>query len=654
MENNLNRARSGLNGRPSSSMSSFTNHGHEPVSLYTIPGMHKGPDGLSPSDHHQGGIHAGGTKGHSRVFSEPSVPSSLHNGSRAEVPESGDSQSPGALKSKEPDLVHENISGEQNSGASRNWFWTGLNRNGGGSTGRLNNALEPLQEDEPAPTSFDSPSHRSSPLSAEDSQAHLKSDHLSSDSSSLDLEHPPTNGLIRARSTTQMRDLRDQMQDLKGKISNLKQRAREDSMRRRSLQSLRTPSPFTAAEQWYTGSPGHQLGNSTVITANVSRKRSLSFGKKKAEEGKPVEINNVRDIEKPTATLKKEDQSVRDPPEHSDQKGDTLIDSSDNSESHVDNSTNLEKEPEKPNRDFHVLEGDDSEGSPPEDEELIQPSGPIGERHEDRPDAFDYEHLYLHSGTGRVLRQDLSRTSSHSSVYSVETAKPFKDVAEGFNYTDEDDDYNLTTTGSGDDLATRQSGHFRQSSGESVSTMATFATATEGQGGDQEADEEEWTNRRPMAGSWQTEYSSKRKFNIHSRDAPAFNVPRGAHEAGSTVVTQGLLSATSTHHAEETTTPTRSSTDVRSPEGAAPHIPLDLLLALSVSTPSREGATAKAVQLGDRDKELVERLMQSLSKVCVQLHTDDLEGGKYECRVWRRRLDAARRVLEGEVNGEAF
>lgn len=656
MENNLNRARSGLNGRPSSSMSSFANHGHEPVSLYTIPGMHKGPDGLSPSDHRQGGIHslAGGTKGHLRVFSEPSVPSSLHNGSRVEDLESGDSQSPGALKSKEMDSVHGNTSGEQTTGTARNWFWTGLNRNGG-STGRLNNALEPLQEDEPAPTSFDSPSHRSSPLSAEDSNALLKSDQQSSDSSSFDLEHPPTTGLTRARSTTQMRDLRDQMQDLKGKISNLKQRAREDSMRRRSLQSLRTPSPFTAAEQWYTGSPGHQLGNSTVITANVSRKRSLSFGKKKVEEGKAIEINNVRDNEKSAAIYKKEEQPMRDPQEHSDQNGGTLIDNSDNNQSSIDNRTTLEKEPEKTNGDFHTLEGDGPEVSRPEDEELPQSSAPVGERHEDRPDAFDYEHFYLHSGMGHALRQDLSRTSSHSSVYSVETAKPFRDVAEGYNDTDDDeDDYNLTGTGSGDDVASRHNGHFRQSSGESISTMATFATATEGRGGDEEADEEEWTNRRPMAGSWETEYSSKRNFNVDSRDAPAFHASRSAHEPGATVVAQGLPSAASENPSEETATPTRSSADVVSAGSAAPQMPLDLLSVLSVSTPLSEGTTAKAVRLGDRDKELVERLIQSLSKVCVQLHTDEMEGGKYECRVWRRRLDAARRVLEGEVNGEAF
>lgn len=654
MESNLNRARSGLNRRPSSSMSSFTHHGYEPVSLYTIPGSHKGPNGISPFDHRQDGIQppAGGAKGHSRGSSEPSVPSALHNGSHMEDPEADGAHTSGATKSKETESGHGNTSGEQNCGTARNWFWTGLNRSGG-TGGRLNNALEPLQEDEPAPASFDSPSHRSSPLSTDDSHAPFRSDQQSSDSSSFDLENPPTSGLTRARSTTQMRDLRDQMQDLKGKISNLKQRAREDSMRRRSLQSLRTPSPFTAAEQWYTGSPDHhQLGNSTVITANVPRKRSMSFGRKKVEEAKPIEISNVHDMERFIATSDKEDVSISDRQEHSDQKDSTRLDDSDIIKSSVDDRTLLQKETDKPNDDFHTLESRDSEGSPPEYEEFVQPSAPVGERHEDRPDAFDYEHFYLHSGMGHALRQDLSRTSSHSSVYSVETAKPFKDVVEGFNdVEDDDDDYNLTATGSRDDLTSRQNCHFRQSSGESVSTVATFATATEGVG-DDEADEDERTNWRPMAGSWQSDYPSKRKFTVSSRDTP-FNPSRRTHESGNTTAFKGLPSATSANTAEETATSMHSS-NVGLNESAAPQFSLDLFSALSVSTLGKDGATDKTLRLGDGDQELVQRLIQSLSNVCIQLHTMDVEGGKYESRVWRRRLDAARRVLEGEVNGEAF
>lgn len=60
--------------------------------------------------------------------------------------------------------------------------------------------------------------------------------------------------LNRSASVAQMRDLKDQMKGLKGKISTLREQARADSLKRRSLQSLRTPSPFTHAQidQWAT------------------------------------------------------------------------------------------------------------------------------------------------------------------------------------------------------------------------------------------------------------------------------------------------------------------------------------------------------------------------------------------------------------------
>ncbi|UKZ51797.1 hypothetical protein TrVGV298_005561 [Trichoderma virens] len=59
-------------------------------------------------------------------------------------------------------------------------------------------------------------------------------------------------GLTRSASASQMRDLQDQLKGLKGKISTLKEQAKADSMRRRSLQSLRMPSPFTNAT-WEPG-----------------------------------------------------------------------------------------------------------------------------------------------------------------------------------------------------------------------------------------------------------------------------------------------------------------------------------------------------------------------------------------------------------------
>ena len=55
----------------------------------------------------------------------------------------------------------------------------------------------------------------------------------------------------RAQSQLQVRDLQYQMKGLHIKISSLKVKNQEDNLRRRSLQSLRTPSPLTAADHWY-------------------------------------------------------------------------------------------------------------------------------------------------------------------------------------------------------------------------------------------------------------------------------------------------------------------------------------------------------------------------------------------------------------------
>lgn len=658
MENNLNRARSGLNGRPSSSMSSFANYDHEPVSLYTIPGTHRSPDGFSSSKHRQGDtfLSSPGNKGHLRMVSESAVPSTLQTDSLSERPHGDERKYSSALNSADMGSPGMNSSADQLPGASRNWFWAGLNRSGG-SAGRINNALEPLQEDEPAPASFGSPSQGSSPHSIENRDQNIKYDHQILDVSSTEQEGTRHFGLARARSSNQMRELRDQMQDLKGKISSLKQRAREDSMRRRSLQSLRTPSPFTAAEQWYGGSPDRQLGNITIITSNVEQKRSMSLGRRKVKDYKMTEPDCIHVMRDTNVSSNKEADLFHEYNLLSEQREDTSIDTSfdsstnsrssvlgivtrqgkvsDGADSNVEDTEDTCSQDDQSEAQEYELSRETPGMASSSDAQVFEESGeaqgleqassPIGERHEDRPDAFDYEHFYLHSAMGHYSRRKAkSRASSHSSVYSVETAKPYNDVAE---FSDsEEEDYDLTAKDSGFNSDSRPRNHLRQSSGQSVSTTATFATATEGRDEDG-VSEDGWTNGRSMAGAWQSDYSSKRKFHINTGN-------------------------TSTRPNQ--TTPTQSSTNIALQPARGRAI-LDQLSALPAFAPAANGASIPPLKLADGDSELVGRLIQSLSKVCDQLHIADAEGsGKYEGRQWRRRLDAARRVLEGEVNGEAF
>jgi len=220
-----------------------------------------------------------------------------------------------------------------------------------------------------------------------------------------------------------MRDLRDQMQDLKGKISSLKKRAREDSMRRRSLQSLRTASPFTAAEQWYSDGAPSQSQASTEAASDargaIAKEGGLPTSEKSEIRITP-EVEDMRDepdldltprnnttmrVERP-ATEASEDRSASDPD----------ID--------LSKGTGYQGDEQPPDSGIAGID-EEEEDSLYGDHDYHETSpSPLGERHEDRPDAFDYEHFFLHSGTGTLARKDLSRSSSRSSTYSVETTKP--------------------------------------------------------------------------------------------------------------------------------------------------------------------------------------------------------------------------------------
>lgn len=485
--------------------------------------------------------------------------------------------------------------------------------------------------------------------------------------------------LTRARSTAQMRDLRDQMHDLKGKISSLKQKAREDSLRRRSLQSLRTPSPFTAAEQWYTGASdpvsSHQSkgaeapnGKDSTQVAELDVNTKLLHepghtGNAGSSEPDQQHVVKYRQEEDSTGVTRKEYDVVPDPyrrsldfPSPSSRVAKEKLRLSetnfhDTKELEMRNANDEGSESEESHRndDHDVEEGSIRQDALGEQNPHDMFDAPLGDRHEDRPDAFDYEHFFLHSGMSHGSTADLSRTSSHSSLYSDETTKPTNSVTEEPTEHDEFD-YRLSPKEAPAGPDTRPNIHFRQNSTGSISTVATFATATEGRGPDDERDEDGWISRRPMAGNWPLENSSKRVLDQNRRDAPRFPGSRHARGAGVAAEIQPPRS---------TTYPVRSSS-LGAPiqlfsSASPPSSPLlGLLSTLSASTPTQEGVSATTLQLRDGDKDLVERLIRSLFNVCAHLHTGSAEGERYENKVWRRRLDAARRVLDGDIHGEAF
>ena len=589
------------------------------------------------------------SKGHSRVFSETSVPSSsLH--ARAEELQREGVRASSAMDSNGMETDTQDTSEEQGPGAARNWFWTGLTRNGN-YVGHYNNSLEPLHEDGPAPASFESPASRGITPPSDEKSDHASNSQKASGAASFDAENPPASGLTRARSTNQMRDLRDQMQDLKGKISSLKQRARQDSMRRRSLQSLRTPSPFTAAEQWYTGDLGYggaqaTRGSSVPPPARLPQAQNDTLRPGSQEQEM---VRSAEHSQEPTVIEESsEDGSLRHPRQY-----DVVHDPRNHVESDADGP--LQEEVELSEADPESL--DDVKVH--EEQDILYDDQdyhesfptPMGERHEDRPDAFDYEHFFLHSGIGAAGRGELSRSSSNSSMYSVETTKPNNVTVEEPEEIEDNSANGTPKAEQQENVPHSRNGHYRKDSGGSISTVATFATATEGNAS--EVDEEDWIHQRPRAAVFKPDFSISPQLATSPVEAPTVEVPRRIRSMRGATVRRFPVNTSPT--SPSTTGPVRSnslpetSKNVATPTSPFPSA--ELFPMLAAASPLNEG---EQLQLSSSDKELVERLVKSLSKVCRNLHSAGIEGSRYEGRAWRRRLDAARRVLDGEINGEAF
>lgn len=621
MEGNLTRARSTLERRPSSSMS-FSKRGAEPVSLYTLPRKGRNPSGFSPSKHRQANLPMldENQQGHNRVFSETSVPSTLQTAPNEVFQEENIRHPCGGDPAAK----------ERNSEPSRNWFWNGLTRNTSFNHAARHNGLQPLNEDGPAPQSFEQLSQSNE--YKDDETFDLEP---SPNVATFEAPAPPNTGLTRARSTTQMRDLRDQMQDLKGKISTLKQRAKEDNLRRRSLQSLRTPSPFTAAEQWCNGQPVAEADHSTVQGFGLVEEPKILYAEDATNGAAPKNVGPPFVTTENDEAKRNGDSYVKDPLPNPTSEDEEPTPRS----SHVESITYHKSPSQSPVQRLIIVD----ELSPVNinskadslygDQDYHETSAePVVQRHEDRPDAFDYEHFILHSAIGSYSGVGVRRSSSMrkrrdsgSSVSSVETTKPRNSRSEANGHATNGNE--SSSSGS----------HVRKDSVDSVSTVNTFATATEGKpapaSNDDDDEDDDWTPRHTMAGSWQPE-AKKHKVNGINISPKS----RGKKHIASAIKA--------------------SRNDPNPPEDkSSPAQPPDLLSYItSIARPDSpgEGAPVHSLQIGDRDRELIERLVGSLAKVCANLHRLGAEGAVYEARVCRRKLDTARRMLDGEVHGEAF
>ncbi|KAK0647719.1 hypothetical protein DIS24_g7498 [Lasiodiplodia hormozganensis] len=398
--------------------------------------------------------------------------------------------------------------------------------------------------------------------------------------------------LRRSASTTT--DLRAQMQDLKGRISNLKERAREEDMKRRSLGNLRTPSPFSFARDW--DSADHHAERAS---SSSSSERNISGMYSRPS---PAETRNGY-YERNVGPQQSQDDER-------------------SSESGSDD-TRILDDHEPSTDDQFGYEGDDLDA----DGESIYEDAPqvVSERHEDRADAFDYEHFFLHSAMGTYTREN--RSHSVSSEDSVETTRPASPPPE------------VPAVPAIPESVL--SPHRRTRSQDSISTIATFQTATEGDGSDVESEEsnealDQFTEQAlghhlPPKSSSQSLRSAASSNSGQLRSVASFYSQKTSSSGQ-----RQLRSAGSIY-----------SPNIHSPGASTPEI-LDPTSKIIASFFSPQKERGQLTPLKQKDEDLLYALTTSIQQVCVRLQ--NAQDDDYETKIWRRRLDAARKILDGVPN----
>lgn len=452
------------------------------------------------------------------------------------------------------------------------------------------------------------------------------------------------------------------MMGLKTKLSSLKVRTEEDSLKRRSLQSLRTPSPFTNAtepEQWYTGAVEYRDGgNSLNSNAGYGFSPKLAHGNVVGEGGMADGSGNAREILENGHSSSgvqggDDDQSIME----------SHYEDAEENYSHDGGDSPL-KESDRAALDEILNESEDDSLYDEFHEASDAPT-----RHEDRVDAFDYEHFFLHSALGNYYSHSKERRESYSSTGSAETTRPYE----------RPESYSSTTSKQKANNRMSKT-HSRNLSVDSVSTQATFATATEGMGSDDEGSEDEIDNALNWNGNGDNHaYSTNQTWPMqnsyltsHSRKALNGSGDGYEDSESSTSSTAETETGISTPRAQKQNQdeeddiglrPNRQTQIFHAPNGrdnpeSRPTSSLVSSLVSSVSTsPSRPRTPggSSTSQLNNDDTVALERLFKSLGKVCLSLQESTELNGASEAdartvTILRRRLDAARRVLDGELD----
>ncbi|KAK1240792.1 hypothetical protein MKX07_006225 [Trichoderma sp. CBMAI-0711] len=483
-------------------------------------------------------------------------------------------------------------------------------------------------------------------------------------------------GLTRSASASQMRDLQYQLKGLKGKISSLKEQARADSMRRRSLQSLRMPSPFTNAT-WdpsqaesqgaHSSSDEYSYGNTDTSDSDHDRKQVEHVAEvieevEEEEEEEEEEVlvkeeevggegegeldEGVRVHHEYPQTPEPQEDYEDDPEESETPKGRALGSPLETSQQAATNGVRSPSPVESVATEYTEAESTpqsprDGYGSESEESLYHEPvEGPIS--HEDREDVFDYEHSFLYSSipaAGRHLRSE-----SVSSASSAETAR-------------------------GPTLS-----HKRSASSDSTSSVDTFATANErivSRSSTALSGYRVYTAADLFRDARHKHASSFRNSSADSDRTAAAN--QGGHQRSSTA---SMVRPVSNASIKSMHRPSNSSFDsvgtnrsfplvnkaklnggILTPGGSPDQVSKRLRDSLltdassiySQNSSNGRGGQSPALQVLSKDvQQTVERVVASLGKCVLALgEADGTHPGGHE--LYKRRIEAALRVLDGEV-----
>ncbi|KAL4997141.1 hypothetical protein BDV10DRAFT_97277 [Aspergillus recurvatus] len=401
----------------------------------------------------------------------------------------------------------------------------------------------------------------------------------------------------RSQSQLQVRDLQDQMKGLHIKISTLKVKAQEDGLRRRSLQSLRTPSPLTAATHWYANplehtahrSPLHQSSGYDRYMDSPINSHSSGSGH---TSGSKTDSTALVPETAPSAATQSSDGAIVAAFELTDHESDHSTAESlyEDAEEDIDREA-LEEILREPLDDDLA----DSElGSLPAVDDTP---------HEEREDAFDYEHFILHSALGNYTQTRLRRKSNASET-SVETTRPINKRR-----------------------SMRSMKHSRSNSNNSISTIATFATAIEGR------DDVE------SVLYWDRKFNDELNHRYVEPEVDQAGIDSGAERTPRrSLAVETIASQRPDSAATGSATPTSLASSLVSTVRAAasPH----------------PNSTNSHLGINEDDTRLLEQLFKSLGDVCTNLQelTTSPDYDEKQAKLLRRRLEAARRVLDGELD----